>query len=61
MGRFLVAAVLVVVAGCGNGETEGDNALASYTDPGDGCQQAVSAIGYADDVLLVLGREEHHR
>lgn len=61
MRRFFVAAVLVVAAGCGNGEAEGDDALASYTDPGDGCQQAVSAIGYADDVLLVLGQEEHQK
>jgi len=31
------------------------------TDSGDGCQQAVSAIGYADDVLLVLGQEDHQK
>ena len=60
---FLVTAILVV-AGCandGNGDARGDDALASYTDPGDGCEQAVSAIGYADDALLVLGQEAHQK
>ena len=61
MRRFFLATAVLLVAGCGNGEAEGDDALASYTDPGDGCEQAVSAIGYADDALLVLGQEEHQK
>jgi hypothetical protein len=59
--HLLVAAVLVVAGGCGSGEPAGDDALASYTDPNDGCEQVVSAIGYADDLLLVLGQEEHQK
>jgi hypothetical protein len=58
--KLLILAV-VLVAGCSNAESEGEDALASYTDPGDGCRQAVSAIGYADDLLLVLGQEEHQK
>lgn len=62
MRRLLfVAAVLVLAGGCGSGEPEGADALASYTDPDDGCEQVVSAIGYADDLLLVLGQEEHQK
>jgi hypothetical protein len=59
--HLFVAVVLVLAGGCGNGEPEGDDALASYTDPADGCEQVVSAIGYADDLLLVLGQEEHQK
>ena len=36
-----------------------DNALAQYTDEGDSCEQAVSAIGYADSLLRALGQEDH--
>jgi hypothetical protein len=36
-----------------------DDALAEYTDEGDGCEQAVSAIGYADGLLRALGQEDH--
>jgi hypothetical protein len=61
MRRFFLVTAVLVVGGCGNGEAEGGDALASYTDPGDGCEQAVSAIGYADDALLVLGQEEHQK
>ncbi|HEX5512277.1 MAG TPA: hypothetical protein VFX41_11220 [Actinomycetales bacterium] len=31
--------------------------LESYTDRGDACQQAISAISYADDALKPLGQE----
>ena len=47
-----VAAALV----CAACASEPD-ALESYTDEGDACRQAVSAIGYADDVLKPLGQE----
>jgi hypothetical protein len=33
--------------------------LESYTDPGDGCAQAISAIGYTEESLLVLGQEPY--
>lgn len=33
--------------------------LEAYTDPDDGCPQAVSAIGYADFVLKPLGQEPY--
>lgn len=33
--------------------------LEAYTDTGDGCQQAISAIAYADDVLRALGQEPY--
>lgn len=52
--------VALLLAGCGQADEPGD-ALETYTDSGDGCQQAVSAIGYADDLLLVLGQEDHQK
>ena len=33
--------------------------LSTYTDAGDGCQQLVSAIGYADESLVPLGNEDY--
>jgi ABC-type Fe3+-citrate transport system substrate-binding protein len=33
--------------------------LGAYTDSGDGCQQAVSAIAYADNTLRAAGQERH--
>lgn len=51
----LVLAVSVSASACGREAS----ALESYTDPGDACQQALSAIGYADDVLVVLGQEQY--
>ena len=33
--------------------------LESYTDLGDACAQAISAIGYADDVLRPIGQEPY--
>lgn len=35
--------------------------LEGYTDPGDGCAQAISAISYADDVLLPVGQEPYQK
>jgi hypothetical protein len=58
---LLILAAVLLVAGCGDGEPNGADALATYTDPGDGCPQVVSAIGYADDLLLVLGQEDHQK
>jgi hypothetical protein len=35
--------------------------LDEYTDLGDGCPQAISAIGYADESLLPLGQEPYQK
>lgn len=53
-------AATAVAAGCA-GEEKAPLAdeLDRYTDKGDGCQQAVSAIGYADGKLLVAGQERY--
>jgi hypothetical protein len=57
-----VAALLLAgaLAGCG-GDDEAPLAdeLGAYTDSGDGCQQAVSAIAYADASLRAAGQEQH--
>jgi len=63
---WAVTAVLcsIATAACSDDPGEAlpdssDNALAQYTDEGDGCEQAVSAIGYADSLLRALGQEDH--
>jgi hypothetical protein len=48
--------LLLAASGCTSPEP---SALETYTDPGDGCQQAISAIGFADDVLKPLGQEHY--
>lgn len=52
----LAAAVLVTATACSR---QPPDPLESYTDPGDGCQQAISAIAYADDSLKPLGQEPY--
>jgi hypothetical protein len=37
----------------------GSSGLDHYTDTGDGCEQAISAIAYADDQLRALGQEPY--
>ena len=63
---WAVTAVLcsIALAACSDDPGEAlpdssDNALAQYTDEGDSCEQAVSAIGYADSLLRALGQEDH--
>jgi hypothetical protein len=63
---WAVTAVLcsIALAACSDDPGEAlsdssDNALAQYTDEVDGCEQAVSAIGYADSLLRALGQEDH--
>jgi hypothetical protein len=62
---FLAAGLAValttgVVAGCsGDDEAPLSDELGRYTDSGDGCQQAVSAIAYADNTLRAAGQEQH--
>lgn len=49
-----------VVGGCSDdGEAPLSDELGAYTDAGDGCQQAVSAIAYADNTLRAAGQEAH--
>ena len=72
--RMMSGALVVVAltAGCSssdeatapNGSRSGSPSqtspgLESYTDPGDGCAQAISAIAYADDSLRPLGQEPY--
>jgi hypothetical protein len=54
----LTAAALL--AGCGGDDKAPlSDELGRYTDSGDGCQQAVSAIAYADSRLRAAGQEQH--
>jgi len=55
----LVLAVLLV--GCGRDEKPLAEELSRYTDRGDGCQQSVAAITYADSSLRAAGQERHER
>lgn len=52
----LACTAVLLLAGCSSGSDNAD-ALRSYTDPGDGCPQVVSAISYADASLKPLGQE----
>jgi hypothetical protein len=52
--RTATGAFALVLASC---SAHAPDPLESYTDRGDACQQAVSAISYADDVLKPLGQE----
>lgn len=56
-GAALLA--LTVLSGCGDAEPALSAELSRYTDPGDGCQQAVSAIAYADASLKAAGQERY--
>ncbi|MFP5348204.1 MAG: hypothetical protein ACLGIA_14415 [Actinomycetes bacterium] len=52
----LALAALVTASACSQRPPD---PLESYTDQGDGCQQAISAIAYADDSLKPLGQEPY--
>lgn len=54
-GAVALGAVIWVV----RGNADAGTGLESYTDPGDACPQAVSAIAYADDVLKPVGQEDY--
>ena len=63
--RLLAAALAVglmttALGGCsGDDKAPLSDELGRYTDAGDGCQQAVSAIAYADNSLRAAGQEQH--
>lgn len=54
----LLGVVLPTVSGCADDAPLSDE-LSQYTDEGDGCQQAVSAITYAEGALKHLGQEPY--
>ena len=63
--RLLAVAIAVGLTAGALGGCSGDDKaplsdeLGRYTDSGDGCQQAVSAIAYADNTLRAAGQEQH--
>ena len=54
-----VAAALLMTSCSDDGKAPLSDELGAYTDSGDGCQQAVSAIAYADNTLRAAGQEQH--
>ena len=61
VGSLLVAAAVLSLVGCSGDEKPSklSEQLAHYTDSGDGCQQVVSAISYADTALKPAGQERY--
>lgn len=59
VGLLLAAGLLAATAACGDDEAPLADELARYTDAGDGCQQVVSAIAYADASLKAPGQERY--
>lgn len=60
-GSLLVVAATLSLVGCSGGDKSSSlsQQLARYTDSGDGCQQVVSAISYADTSLKPAGQERY--
>jgi hypothetical protein len=60
-GSLLVAVAALPLVGCSGGDKPSSlsEQLAHYTDSGDGCQQVVSAISYADTALKPAGQERY--
>ena len=55
-----IALVVPLLGACSDdGKAPLSDELGAYTDSGDGCQQAVSAIAYADNTLRAAGQEQH--
>ncbi len=55
-----MALVVPLLGACSDdGKAPLSDELGAYTDSGDGCQQAVSAIAYADNTLRAAGQEQH--
>jgi hypothetical protein len=61
VGSLLVAVAALLLAGCSGDDNPSSlsGQLAHYTDSGDGCQQVVSAISYADTSLKPAGQERY--
>lgn len=51
--------VCLVLTGCSDDKAPLADELGRYTDKGDGCQQVVSAIAYADRTLKPAGQEQY--
>ena len=51
--------MLVLLAACSPGKAPLADELDRYTDKGDGCQQVVSAVAYADEALKPAGQERY--
>jgi hypothetical protein len=56
---FAALPLALALSGCSHHEPALADKLSHYTDSGDGCQQAVSAISYADHSLRSAGQEQH--
>jgi cell division septum initiation protein DivIVA len=61
VGSLLVAVAALSLVGCSGDDKSSSlsEQLAHYTDSGDGCQQVVSAISYADTSLKPAGQERY--
>ena len=61
VGLLLVAVAALSLVGCSGDDKPSklSEQLAHYTDSGDGCQQVVSAISYADTSLKPAGQERY--
>ena len=61
VGLLLGAAAALSLVGCSGDDKPSklSEQLAHYTDSGDGCQQVVSAISYADTSLKPAGQERY--
>jgi hypothetical protein len=60
VASWLVAVAALSLVGCsGDDKSSLSEQLAHYTDSGDGCQQVVSAISYADTSLKPAGQERY--
>ena len=61
VGLLLVAVATLSLVGCSGDEKSSSlsEQLAHYTNSGDGCQQVVSAISYADTSLKPAGQERY--
>ena len=61
VGLLLVVVAALSLVGCSGDDKPSSlsEQLAHYTDSGDGCQQVVSAISYADTSLKPAGQERY--
>lgn len=61
VGSLFVAVAVLSLTGCSGDDKPSSlsEQLAHYTDSGDGCQQVVSAIAYADTSLKPAGQERY--